>query len=158
MTTAESFDAVVEVGPKRRAFIALPFAPDDVWGTKVEHHVAGTVGGCGVRAVVEPFGDAWGIRLGPAWLRDRDVSVGDHVTVTLSPEGVQREDLPEDFRAALDARPEAGQFFDSMAQFYRNAYVRWIEATKRRPDVRAERIGEVVDLLAAKVKERPNPA
>ena len=49
----------------------------------------------------------------------------------------------------------AGSFFDGIAQFYRNAYLRYIEATKRRPDVRAERIAEVVSLLAANVKERP---
>jgi hypothetical protein len=44
-----------------------------------------------------------------------------------------------------------------LAQFYRKAYLRWIDATTRRPDVRAARIAEVVDLLAAGVKERPRP-
>jgi hypothetical protein len=46
---------------------------------------------------------------------------------------------------------------DTLAQFYRKAYLRWIDATTRRPDVRAARIAEVVDLLAAGVKERPRP-
>jgi hypothetical protein len=45
--------------------------------------------------------------------------------------------------------------FDSLAQFYRRAYLRYIDGTKRRPDVRAARIAEVVGLLAAGVKERP---
>ena len=40
-------------------------------------------------------------------------------------------------------------------QFYRRAYLRYIDGTKRRPDVRAARIAEVVGLLAAGVKERP---
>ena len=53
------------------------------------------------------------------------------------------------------ASPEAGAFFDTLAQFYRKAYLRWIDATSRRPDVRAARIAEVVDLLAAGIKERP---
>jgi hypothetical protein len=52
---------------------------------------------------------------------------------------------------------QAGAFFDSLAQFYRKGYLRWIDATKRRPDVRAERIAEVVRLLNAGVKERPRP-
>lgn len=35
------------------------------------------------------------------------------------------------------------------------AYLRWIDATTSRPDLRAARIAEVVDLLAAGLKERP---
>jgi uncharacterized protein YdeI (YjbR/CyaY-like superfamily) len=53
------------------------------------------------------------------------------------------------------ARPAAAAFFDSIAQFYRRAYLRYIDATKRRPDERASRIAEVIELLAAGVKERP---
>jgi uncharacterized protein YdeI (YjbR/CyaY-like superfamily) len=57
--------------------------------------------------------------------------------------------------AALTAEPEAAAFFDALAQFYRRAYLRWIDATKRRPDERASRIAEVVRLCKAGVKERP---
>jgi Bacteriocin-protection, YdeI or OmpD-Associated len=46
-------------------------------------------------------------------------------------------------------RDTGAAFFDTLAQFYRQAYLRWIDATARRPDLRAARIGEVVDLLAA---------
>jgi hypothetical protein len=152
---SRSFDAVVTVGPNRRIVVPLPFAPDDAWGTKPDHHVAGTIGTHPVRAVFEPFGDGYGIVLGPAWRRDCGVAAGDTVTVTLSPEGPQRDDLPADFRAALEANPNAGAFFDGIAQFYRNAYLRYIDATKRRPEVRVERIAEVVSLLAANDKERP---
>ena len=58
--------------------------------------------------------------------------------------------------AALEAEPETGVFFDSLAQFYRRAYLRWIDGTKRRPEVRAERITEMVTLLKAGKKERPS--
>ena len=77
--------------------------------------------------------------------------------VELAPEGPQRGDLAEDISAALAANPAAAAFFDTLAQFYRKAYLRWIDATTRRPDLRAARIAEVVDLLAAGVKERPRP-
>jgi uncharacterized protein YdeI (YjbR/CyaY-like superfamily) len=75
--------------------------------------------------------------------------------VVLEPEGPQRDDLEPDIVAALDAEPDAGVFFDSLAQFYRRAYLRWIDGTRRRPDVRAERIAEMVELLKAGHKERP---
>lgn len=153
---SQRFDAVVQLGPKRRAYIRLPFTPDDVWGKKVDHHVAGSVNEKDVRAVVESVEDGYGIVLGPAWRRDRGIEPGDPVTVVLSPEGPQRDDLPDDFRAALEADPRAAQFFDGIAQFYRTAYLKWIGATKRRPDERAVRIAEVVALLARGVKQRPN--
>jgi hypothetical protein len=153
---SRSFDAVVIAGPKGRVMVPLPFAPDDVWGPKPDHHVAGTIGTRRVRAVVESFDAGYGIVLGPAWRRDCGVAVGDKVRVELSPEGPQRDDLAADFRAALDANPKAGAFFDGIAQFYRNAFLRYIDATKRRPDLRVDRIAEIVSLLAAHVKERPN--
>jgi uncharacterized protein YdeI (YjbR/CyaY-like superfamily) len=77
------------------------------------------------------------------------------VTVELSPEGPQRRDLAPDITAALTAEPEAAAFFDALAQFYRRAYLRWSDATKRRPDERTARIAEVVRLCKAGVKERP---
>ena len=84
------------------------------------------------------------------------IGAGDEVVVLLSPEGPQRDDLEPDVTAAPAADPQAAAFFDSLAQFSRNAYLTWINATKRRPDVRAARITETVELLCAGVKERPD--
>jgi hypothetical protein len=133
----------------------VPFDPDHAWGAKPAHHVAGTVNGMGVRAVIEPFGDGGAILLGPAWRRDCGIGPGDEVDVVLAPEGPQRDDLAPDIAAALEAAPEAAAFFDSLAQFYRNAYLKWIDATKRRPELRAARIAEMIELLVAGVKQRP---
>jgi len=88
-------------------------------------------------------------------VRDLSLVTGEQATVELAPEGPQRVDLADDIAAALAANPDAAAFFDTLAQFYRKAYLRWIDATTRRPDVRAARIAKVVDLLAAGVKERP---
>jgi hypothetical protein len=151
----QRYTAVVTTGAKKRVMVPVPFDPDDAWGPKPEHHVAGSVNGMGVRAVLEPLDDGLGFVLGPAWRRDCGVAVGDTVEVELHPEGPQRNDLEPDLRAALGANPVAAAFWDSIAQFYRTAYLRWIDATKRRPEVRAERIAEVVALLAAGEKERP---
>lgn len=159
MTDREQrYATIVTTGPKKRVMVPVPFDPDAAWGPKPEHHVTGSVNGMDVRAVLEPLDDGIGFVLGPAWRRDCGIEPGDAVTVTLHPEGPQRDDLAPDLRAALDANADAASFWDSIAQFYRNAYLRWIDATKRRPDVRAERIAEVVDLLAAGVKERPKPS
>jgi len=62
------------------------------------------------------------------------------------------------FRAQVAAGPAAAAFFATLAQFYHQAYLRYIDATTPRPDLRAARIAEVVGLLAAGVKERPRPS
>ncbi len=151
----QEFTATLLTGPKGRVFVPVPFDPDEAWGAKPVHHVHGTVGGCGVRGTVEPFGDDRGVAVGPVWRRDCGIGPGDTVDVVLVPEGPQRGDLAADFAAALDADPAAGAFFDGLAQYYRRAYLTWLDGAKRRPEVRAQRIVEVVALLADGVKARP---
>jgi len=148
------FSAVVTTDRRRRVLVPLPFHPDEAWGARREHHVHGTVNGMKVRAVVEALGDGHGIHLGPAWRRCCGIKAGDEVAVVLTPEGPQRADLAPDVAAALEAEPAAAAFWDSIAQFYRRAYLRWVDATKRRPEVRAARIAEMVELLKAERKER----
>jgi hypothetical protein len=138
-----------------RVFVPVPFDPDDVWGAKPRHHVTGTVGGVRVRGVIETVGGRRGLLLGPAWRRDCSVDLQGTVAVDLVPEGPQRGDLPEDLAAALAAEPAAGEFFDSLAQFYRKAYLTWINGTRRDPQLRAERIATVVQLLTDGQKTRP---
>ena len=155
MTSKRSFAATVTADTRGRAVIAVPFDPDEVWGPKPEHRVGGHVGAARFRGSIERVDGGFAMRLGPAWLRDSGISAGDRVEVELFAEGPQRQDLPEDVRAAFDATPDAGSFFDGLAQFYRKAYLRYIEATKRRPDERVRRIDEVVSLCRRKIKERP---
>ncbi len=152
---AQRFEVVARSGGRGRVFVPVPFDPDQIWRPKPQHHVGGTVNGMSVRGVIEMHGENRGFLLGPAWLRGCGVAPGDVLTVVIEPEGPQRDDLAEDIATALEANPRAAAFFDSLAQFYRRAYLLWIDATKRRPDLRAERIAEMIALLSAGVKERP---
>lgn len=138
---------------RRRLLVRLPFDPDEAWGSKPVHHVAGTINGERIRAVVEQHDGVPAFVLSKHWRGT--VEPGDEVALVLCPEGPQRADLAPDIAAALDAAPAAAEFFDSLAQFYRKGYLRWVDATKRRPDVRAARIAEMVELLTAGHKERP---
>jgi hypothetical protein len=155
MTRVQRFTASVDVGPRGRGIIAVPFNPDEVWGAKSQHPVGGRIDGRKVRGTVTPADRGWVFTLPSMWMCDAGVSAGTDVTVELQPEGPQRGDLAEDIAAALEANLAAGAFFDTLAQFYRKAYLRYIDATTRRPDVRAARIAEVTDLCASGVKERP---
>jgi uncharacterized protein YdeI (YjbR/CyaY-like superfamily) len=94
------------------------------------------------------------IALGPSWC-DVPLRDGAEVEVVLEPEGPQRADLAADIVTAFDAAPDAAAFFDTLAQFYRTAWLRWIDSTKRRPDQRPIRIAEMIRLLQQGHKERP---
>ncbi len=145
----QRFRAQLAAGPRDSGVVAVPFDPDQVWGGKAEHPVRGTVNGRRVRGRITPASGGWAFTLTLMWLRDAGLTAGQEVQAELQPEGPQRADLADDVAAALAANPAAAAFFDTLAQFYRKAYLRYIDATTRRPDLRAARITEVVGLLAA---------
>ena len=151
----QRFRAQAAAGPRGGAVIAVPFDPDEAWGARAGHPVGGTIDGRQVRGTITPGDRGWEFILTPMWMRDAGVAADEDVIVELAPEGPQRGDLADDIAATLEANAEAAAFFDTLAQFYRKAYLRWIDATTRRPDLRAARIAEVVDLLAAGIKQRP---
>jgi hypothetical protein len=136
-----------------RTFIGLPFNPNEVWGVKQRHYVRGTVNGHGVRGSLGSDGTQYFLPLGAAWRRGSGLEAGASVDVILAPEGPQSENLSADIAAALETEPQAKAFFESLATFYRNTYIKWIESAKR-PETRAARIHEMVELLKAGKKQK----
>ena len=154
-TAERSFQAILEGAEKGRVYVVLPFDPEKTWGLRLRYHVRGTINGIGVRGALEQFSKGYFLPLGPAYRRGAGLKLGDLVTVALIPEGPQSEALAADVVAALDAEPDAARFFDGLATFYRKNYLRWIDATKRSPESRAQRIAELIELMKACKKERP---
>ena len=150
--TTQHFKTIISKSGTR-TFIALPFNPNDVWGVKGRHYITGSVNGHGVRGSLGSDGTQYILPLGAAWRRDCGLDVGSKVDVVLSPEGPQSENLSADVAAALDAEPQAKAFFESLATFYRNTYIKWIESAKR-PETRTARINEMVNLLKAGKKQK----
>ncbi|CAN5369724.1 YdeI/OmpD-associated family protein [soil metagenome] len=144
----QSFTAQID-RTKKRAEIRIPFDPNEAWGHRDRHHITGTVGGRKVRGELKEESGTWQLHLGPAWIRDNPVPEAP-VEIELSPEGPT---LAPDLTQALDQAPEAKEFFESLPTFYRNNYVRWIEQAKR-PETRAKRISETLELCAANKRER----
>jgi uncharacterized protein YdeI (YjbR/CyaY-like superfamily) len=106
-----------------------------------------------VRGSLGSDGTQYFLPLGAAWRRGCGLDAGDKVDVALSPEGPQSENLSADVSAGLDAEPQAKAFFESLATFYRNTYIKWIESAKR-PETRAARIQEMIELLKAGKKQK----
>ncbi len=137
-----------------RVTIPFPFEPAETWGARDRYHLTGTIGGIKVRPVRVRRDGRWLIELGPTSPSAAPLTDGQMVTVELWPEGPQAEQMAPDIAEALAARPRAQAAFDGLATFYRKGWLRWIDATKRRPDVRAERIAEMVRLVESGRKER----
>jgi len=57
--------------------------------------------------------------------------------VSTGPGRAAARDLADDIAAALAANPRLARSSIRWAQFYRKAYLRWIDSTTRRPDLRA---------------------
>lgn len=136
-----------------RIFIAIPFNPNDAWGVKRRHYITGSVNGHNVRGSLGSDGTQYFLPLGAAWRRGCGIDEGTQVEVVLGPEGPQTDTMSLDILTALDAAPKAKTFFEGLATFYRNNYVRWIESAKR-PETRAKRIAEMMVLLKAGKKQR----
>jgi hypothetical protein len=130
------------------AYLVIPFDPDEAWGAKERHYVAGSIAGQRFRGCLDSDGPRCTLPIGAAWLRDNEVGDGADVEVILAPDGHQIDTISPDIAAALTAEPQARAFFESVAPFYRNNYIRWIESAKR-PETRARRIAELVQSLKA---------
>ncbi|MBC8077423.1 MAG: DUF1905 domain-containing protein [Chloroflexales bacterium] len=149
----QQFKAIVAKSGSR-TYIAIPFSPNEAWGVKHRHHITGSINGCAIRGSLDSDGSQYFLPLGAAWRRDSGVEAGAEVEVALAPEGPQADTLAPDVLAALESEPEARAFFESLATFYRNGYVRWIEGAKRRPETRSARIAEMLSLLKTGKKQR----
>jgi hypothetical protein len=136
------------VRTKTKAYVPVPFDPNDAWGWKIRHFVKGTVGGRSIRGVLRSEAGAYALPLGAAWLRDNVIPTSAAIEVVLEPDGPQSETLADDITRALSASPEAETFFQSVAPFYRKNFLRWIDQAKR-PETRAARIAEMVEMLEA---------
>jgi Bacteriocin-protection, YdeI or OmpD-Associated/Domain of unknown function (DUF1905) len=141
---------------RRQGGVALrvPFDPGSVWGARERYDVTGSVDGHKVRGKLIPRDGGHYLELGPAWCRDEGVVEGRDVRVSLEPEGPQVAAMDDDIAAALDAAPAARRFFESLPTFYRKNFMRWIQGAKR-PETRAKRVAEMVQLLSAGMRERP---
>jgi hypothetical protein len=155
VATPERFTATVEDAARGRALIRVPFDPDAAWGSKRQHHVRGTVAGKKVRGPLRPTVEGWALVLGAAWLRDNDLPSDRKVTVVLEAEGPQNADLDPDLAAAFEYSPQAAAFFASLATFYRKGYLRWIDGASRRPEIRAQRVRDLITYLEERRKQRP---
>lgn len=136
-----------------KTFITLPFNPDEAWGVKSRQQITGSINKCKVRGQIIRQDGQFILILGAAWRRDNQLEAGAYVEVVLTPEGPQLDELPSDITMALEKEPLALAFFESLATFYRTAYLKWIAGASR-AETRSARIAEMIGLLKAGIRQK----
>ncbi|MCZ8515702.1 YdeI/OmpD-associated family protein [Paenibacillus filicis] len=130
-------------------YVKVPFTVEEVFGSKAQVKVKGTVNGVPYRSSLMPAGDGTHYMVVKQALReDAGVTAGDSVRLTMEADTEARTvEIPDDLAAALDEHREAGERFDRLAYSHRKEYVDWIESAKK-PETRSNRIAKSIAMLA----------
>jgi hypothetical protein len=144
-TNQKTFDAIVQ---KEGSFIfvAIPFSPSEVWGKMPRYSVAGTINGISIRGTLGALEKNYFLRLGAAWMKRSGIELGENVSVRLSLEDPQEENIASDIAKALSENKKAKLFFEGLPVGKRKNFIRWIESAKRE-ETRIRRINEMINLL-----------
>ncbi len=131
---------------------AVPFKVQEVYGTKAQVKVRGTIDGVPYRGLIAPYG---GIHYMGVIKELREAigrKAGDRVRVVMEIDTEERTVVvPDDFRQALEKNEVAREIFDKFAYSHRKAYVQWIEDAKRQ-ETRRNRIEKAVERIAEGIK------
>jgi hypothetical protein len=143
------FEARIEEGRGGGAYVVVPFDVGEVFGTRGQLRVKGTIDGQPLKSSMAPMGGGQHVLgLHKATREALGKSIGDSVRLVIEPDRETRTvAVPADFATALAADKRAQQSFDAFAYTHRKEYVQWIESAKR-PETRQRRISDAVSRIS----------
>ncbi len=148
------FRATLELDGRTATGIPVPAEVIDGLGGGKRPPVGVTIGDHTFRTTVGSVGGVPRIPVSAAVRAAAGIAAGDVLDVTVELDTEPREmALPADLAAALEARPDARQFFDGLSPSRRKAYATWVESAKK-AETRARRVEKAVVMLA---EGRPQP-
>jgi hypothetical protein len=132
-------------------FLLVPFSVPEVFGTKAQLRIRGTLNGFPFKGTFAPYGGKHYLGITRELRKKAGISTGDAVHVKFERDTERILELPEDFRKALDLVPHAREFFDKSSYTNRKEYINWVETAKRQ-ETRDSRIEKAIDRLSARQK------
>lgn len=155
-SSLSTFRAVIEPADPGSggAFVRIPFDVEQAFGKK-RVKVLATIDGVPYRGSLVRMGTEEHLLLVLKEIRQQiGKTFGDEVEVILQEDREPRVvSVPEDLRQALEADPEASEFFEKLAYSHQREYVQWVEQAKR-PETRQKRIQGTVQRLKEGKRER----
>ncbi|RMF56793.1 MAG: DUF1905 domain-containing protein [Calditrichaeota bacterium] len=149
------FEAVIERHPKfaGAAYVTIPFDVQEVYGTRGQIKVKVTIDGHPYRGSIANMGTGGHILGIKKEVRQAiGKTHGDTVRIEMERDTEPRVvSIPDDLKAALEANPDAGQFFQRLSYTHKKEYVNWIESAKK-AETRQTRLEKTIARLLEKVK------
>ena len=141
------FRALIEGTGKTAAGMHVPPEVVESFGRGRKPPVRVTINGYTYRSTVAVMGGEYMVGVSNEHRSNAGVAAGQTVDVDMELDTEPREVVvPDDFRAALDAEPEAARFFDGLSYSNRSRFVLSI-ADAKTPETRERRIAKSVATL-----------
>lgn len=130
----------------------MPFSVPDVFGTKGQVRVRGSIDGHPYRSSIAPYGGKHYLVIRRALRETVGKTAGDTVHIVMEIDTEPRVvKVPEDLQTALDSHDKAKEVFDQLSYTHRKEYVTWIEGAKK-PETRAQRVEKSIERIAVRKK------
>src|SRR5713226_1616523 len=144
------FEALLErpQGAGTWTYLALPLDQEKALGTSSRVPVQGTIDGVRFRSSLLPNGAGGHFMVVKKEIRDMiGKSAGVRVTVSMELDSAPREVImPEVVLRALLRNKKANEFFKSLSQSHKKAYIQWVESAKK-DETKAKRVGKMIEML-----------
>jgi hypothetical protein len=140
--------------PGSWTYLVIPLNIEEIFGSKGQVKVCGTINGYPYRSSAMPSGDGTHYMVVKKDIRDKiKATQGSIVTVLMTRDQEERTvALPDDFKRALEANERANNVFSAFSYSRQKEYIDWIESAKteatrlRRIHIAIEKISQGVPL------------
>jgi hypothetical protein len=129
------------------AYFLVPFNVPEVYGTKAQVKVRGTIDGYPYRGSIANMGEGHCMVVKKEIRQVIGKSAGDTVKVVMDIDTEPRiVEVPEDFQQVLNNNPKAKEIFDTFSYTHKKEYVQWIEGAKKQ-ETRVNRIKKAIEQI-----------
>ena len=153
MSQNYQFRAIIENAGSGGAYVTIPFDVEKAFGKK-RVKVKAIIDGEPYRGSLVRMGTPDHMLLVLKDIREKiGKTFGDEISIELKEDLEPRKvEIPPDLQQALDANPNEGAYFNSLAYSHRKEYVWWINEAKR-DQTRQERIRRTIEMLKQGIRE-----
>jgi len=129
------------------AYFIVPFNVPEVYRTKAQVKVRGTIDGYPYRGSIANMGEGHCMVVKKEIRQAIGKSAGDTVKVVMDIDTEPRiVEVPEDFQQVLNNNPKAKEIFDTFSYTHKKEYVQWIEGAKKQ-ETRENRIKKAIEQI-----------
>lgn len=131
-------------------FIAVPFDVAEVWGTRGQLQVKGTINGFPYRTTIQPMDGRHLLTFNKQLQTGAKAKAGDTVSVVMERDTEERiVEVPAELAKAFRKDKAAKALWDKLAYTHRKEFAQWISGAKQQ-ETRDRRAAKAVDMMLTK--------